>query len=80
MSFLEIRCKLPTQFANGKYKMRNRVLPSSGTSVKVGSRLVFTCNTGFYMDGQRSLECLEDGTWSDLIPICQPAPCSEPPM
>ena len=70
----EVLCDLPEAIENGGY-------PSpSAPGVRVGQSLAFTCNSGYEMDGLPSLECLEDGTWSDLPPTCQPVPCSQPPV
>ena len=30
----------------------------------------FTCVDGYYIQGLAEIECLHNGTWSDLMPIC----------
>ena len=61
---LEIRCELPSQFDNGKFVLSdqssgNNYDKSAMTSVRIGSKIVFSCHNGFYMDGTTRLECLE---------------------
>ena len=53
---------------------------SDTSMLSIGDTLTFTCYDGYEMDGLSILECLEDGSLSDLPPICQPIPCSTPPM
>ena len=84
---LEIRCKVPSKFHHGSFNLakdQSSRSSSSGSSTegssKIGGRLKFSCDKGFNIDGLEELECLEDGSWSDLPPICQPDPCSHPPM
>ena len=45
----------------------------------VGDRIQFTCLTGFRLDGPSSLNCLDEGQWEDVMPICQPLACTQPP-
>ena len=53
---------------------------SNHSTINIGDTINFECDDGFEMDGLPLLECLEDGILSDLQPICQPVPCSTPPM
>ena len=50
------------------------------TELRVGDVIQFSCDEGFTLDGASRLSCLEDGSLSDSRPICQPVPCSLPPM
>ena len=52
----------------------------AGSELRVGDIINFSCDEGFTLDGASSLKCLEDGSMSDSPPICQPVPCSLPPM
>jgi Sushi repeat (SCR repeat) len=49
-------------------------------SLRVGEAVTFRCETGYELDGVERLDCLEDGTWSDIPPVCQPVPCTQPPQ
>ena len=73
---LEIRCQVPKRFLNGNFTLESKDL----ISAKIEEKIIFECEDGFDLDGLESLECLEDGTWSDIPPICQPIPCTKPPM
>ena len=73
--FSEIMCSIPESVEHGK--VVSSVIDSD---VKVSQTVSFECASGFEMDGLETLECLEDGTWSDLPPTCQPVPCTQPPV
>jgi Sushi repeat (SCR repeat) len=49
-------------------------------SLRVGEAVTFRCEAGYELDGVERLDCLEDGTWSDIPPVCQPVPCTQPPQ
>ena len=79
---IEIRCEAPQQLKNGRV-----LLPEDGGggeedggSLRVGEVVRFACEASYEVDGLESLECLEDGTWSDIPPLCQPLPCNQPPL
>ena len=39
----------------------------------IGQKIRFKCqDSNFTMDGPNELECLDDGTWSDMLPTCKP--------
>ena len=40
------------------------------TTQTVGSIATHDCNEGFTLDGVRQRECLQNGSWSDSLPIC----------
>ena len=42
-----------------------------------GAEIVFECSEGFRMVGSNSLRCLETGSWSNEMPICEYTPESE---
>ena len=46
----------------------------------VGTRVDFQCDSGYIAEGASSIACLEDGTWDDLAPNCQPSRCTMLPM
>ena len=40
-------------------------------SYGIGQIIHFECKDSNYeMDGPNQLECLDDGTWSDMLPTC----------
>ncbi|XP_072774917.1 complement component receptor 1-like protein [Taeniopygia guttata] len=67
-------CSYPGEPANGRL-----VLPGVFT---FGSKVNFTCNTGYRLIGHSEIECVlrnEVLTWSSDVPICQAIPCAPPP-
>ncbi|NXT09794.1 CR2 protein, partial [Prunella fulvescens] len=67
-------CSYPGEPAHGRL-----VLPGEFT---FGSKVNFTCNTGYRLVGPSEIECVlrnEVLTWSRDIPICQVIPCAPPP-
>ncbi|XP_014669248.1 PREDICTED: sushi, von Willebrand factor type A, EGF and pentraxin domain-containing protein 1-like isoform X2 [Priapulus caudatus] len=49
------------------------VLPA--TPQAAGSVISYECSHGFDLLGSRTLECSEDGTWGDKLPVCGRARC-----
>ncbi|XP_041278458.1 complement receptor type 1-like [Onychostruthus taczanowskii] len=67
-------CSYPGEPANGRL-----VLPGAFT---FGSKVNFTCNTGYRLIGHSEIECVlrnEVLTWNRDIPTCQAIPCAPPP-
>ncbi|XP_039555316.1 complement receptor type 1-like [Passer montanus] len=67
-------CSNPGEPANGRL-----VLPGAFT---FGSKVNFTCNTGYRLIGHSEIECVlrnEVLTWNRDIPTCQVIPCAPPP-
>ena len=80
---LEIVCKSINNFEHGKLWIISEIYNEAKLNISlinIGDTINFECDDGFDMDGLSLLECLEDGVLSDLPPICQPVPCSTPPM
>ena len=67
---------MPDKLANGLISSTNK----NSSSARIEEKIGFSCEEGFELDGLDELECLEDGSWSDIPPICQPLPCSKPPV
>ena len=42
------------------------------------SIVTFSCNTGYNLSGNRSIECLSNGKWNASSPTCDPVDCSDP--
>ena len=53
-------CGRNLTIANGQIDLNN-VLTTAGNSVPV------TCDVGYELRGGNSIECLEDGTWSQNV-------------
>ncbi|NXO43703.1 CR1L protein, partial [Locustella ochotensis] len=67
-------CSYPGDPENGRL-----VLPASFT---FGSKINFTCNTGYRLMGPPDMECVVRNNvlgWSREVPICQVIPCEPPP-
>ncbi|GIY05293.1 locomotion-related protein Hikaru genki [Caerostris darwini] len=43
-----------------------------------GTRVVFSCPTGFKLSGAPNLNCLKTANWSDTTPTCNPITCRPP--
>uniref|UniRef100_A0A8C9NCM6 Sushi domain-containing protein n=1 Tax=Serinus canaria TaxID=9135 RepID=A0A8C9NCM6_SERCA len=67
-------CRYPGEPANG------RLVPPG--ALTFGSKVNFTCNTGYRLIGHSEIECVlrnEVPTWNRDIPTCQAIPCAPPP-
>ena len=42
------------------------------------SIVTFSCNTGYNLSGNHSIECLSNGKWNASSPTCDPVDCSDP--
>ena len=61
---LAITCRLNEPFPNGK-------VLNPKMNYGIGQTIRFECKDSNYeMDGPDQLECLDDGTWSDMLPTC----------
>ena len=49
-----------------------------GSSYVFESLVMFSCDTGFLLEGDHSLVCQSDGTWNGSIPMCVPVTCGNP--
>ena len=50
------------------------------SSNRLGSKLVYTCHTGYKASGSLSRECLVGGVWSGSPPKCEFVDCGDPPV
>ena len=48
------------------------------TNTTVGSLITFSCLNGYMLVGSSSIQCNNDGKWSDVIPQCLPIDCDDP--
>ena len=77
-SCTEIMCRIKEPFENGKMITSPR--NTNEFLYRVGEAVKYQCDEGFTLDGPAKVQCRQDGSWSDNQPICQPVPCSLPPM
>lgn len=49
---------------------------SSSSNVTYGSKVSFSCDDGYKLIGQTTIECLPTGNWSAPLPSCKPVNCS----
>ena len=52
-----------------KYGMSNGVVWFSG--IKPGDVAIHTCTPGYLLIGKEIRECHGNGTWSNVLPVCQ---------
>ncbi|XP_078682413.1 E-selectin-like [Branchiostoma floridae x Branchiostoma belcheri] len=57
-----------------------RAAPANGALTSTGvvfypNGVVFSCNSGFTLNGQATPTCQADGTWSHPVPTCSPRQC-----
>jgi CUB/sushi domain-containing protein len=52
----------------------------SGTSSILDSRITFSCQEGYQLNGEEQITCRPDGTWSHpAMPVCVTRSCGDPP-
>ncbi|XP_067369007.1 complement factor H-like isoform X2 [Channa argus] len=52
-----------------------------GDKLSIGQKLEFTCKkSNKVIEGKATVECLENGQWSDPFPTCGPPGCGKPPQ
>ena len=57
-----VECENLTSLENGRVEV---------LSNEVNGSAVFTCDEGFFLNGSSSVECQENGEWSEQLPTCQ---------
>uniref|UniRef100_UPI00398EE43F sushi, von Willebrand factor type A, EGF and pentraxin domain-containing protein 1 n=1 Tax=Pristiophorus japonicus TaxID=55135 RepID=UPI00398EE43F len=67
---IPVRCGEPPNIKRGHV---------SGTNYSFGAIVAYSCNTGFYVKGDKKRTCEADGEWSGQLPSCQPVSCGDPP-
>ena len=68
-----VDCGLPHFLPNGKWLL-------TSNSTHYGSTVEYECSNNYMLDGPAKRICLENGTWSSLIPICRLVNCGKPPV
>ncbi|XP_077904066.1 sushi, von Willebrand factor type A, EGF and pentraxin domain-containing protein 1 isoform X2 [Ictidomys tridecemlineatus] len=49
-----------------------------GSLFTYGSKVIFRCNKGYTLAGEKELSCLASGSWSHSSPVCELVECSSP--
>ncbi|XP_070797211.1 complement receptor type 2-like [Pituophis catenifer annectens] len=67
-----VQCQPPPDIQNGIHS-NQETLFSSGTLVK------YTCNPGYALIGEATIQCMDNGRWSSPVPNCEEIECKSPP-
>uniref|UniRef100_A0ABD2XEM3 Sushi domain-containing protein n=1 Tax=Trichogramma kaykai TaxID=54128 RepID=A0ABD2XEM3_9HYME len=75
-------CRVPPQPSNGRWRLHRSLCqsgrecnaPASISSMEPGSYLVYNCDTGFRLLGNRDVLCGPEGKWVS-IPTCEQIKC-----
>lgn len=67
--FLSFRleCQAPPNILNGQKEDRHMVRFNPGTSIK------YSCNPGYVLVGEESIQCTSEGVWTPPVPQCKGA-------
>ena len=66
-----VSCKEPPSVSNARYGAEN---------MTYGSTVTYTCMEGYIPAGNAELQCSKNGTWSGIMPGCEPVSCGPPPV
>lgn len=50
----------------------------TGDDIIFGSKLIFSCNRGYRLDGSETLTCAADASWDQQPPTCRQIVCASP--
>uniref|UniRef100_A0A3Q2FDM6 E-selectin n=1 Tax=Cyprinodon variegatus TaxID=28743 RepID=A0A3Q2FDM6_CYPVA len=53
----------------------DNLIPQCSESLGVNSSCNFSCEPGFKLQGEKSIQCSEDGQWSHATPTCKAVKC-----
>uniref|UniRef100_A0A2K5URA2 Complement receptor type 2 n=1 Tax=Macaca fascicularis TaxID=9541 RepID=A0A2K5URA2_MACFA len=65
----EKECQAPPNILNGQKEDRHMVRFNPGTSIK------YSCNPGYVLVGEESIQCTSEGVWTPPVPQCKVAVC-----
>ncbi|XP_029442591.1 C4b-binding protein alpha chain-like, partial [Rhinatrema bivittatum] len=63
-------CGSPGELLNGGVDLDDNLF---------GSTAKFYCNPGYQIVGRSTRQCLSSGSWSNVVPTCDPVICGSPP-
>ncbi|XP_076145380.1 sushi, von Willebrand factor type A, EGF and pentraxin domain-containing protein 1 isoform X2 [Alosa pseudoharengus] len=66
-----VRCSKPESIERGSF---------SGTDYSFGAMVAYTCETGYFIRGEKRRTCSANGEWGGVLPTCQPVMCNYPPL
>lgn len=66
-----VRCSKPENIERGSF---------SGTDYSFGAMVAYTCETGYFIRGEKRRTCNANGDWGGVLPTCQPVMCNYPPL
>lgn len=83
MEYVGKRCEVLEPPANGRMRSlleSDDAQWNNHTLLRYGHQVEVECDAGFQLNGSSILTCLEDGQWDDIVPICHPTGCKNPPL
>ncbi|KAL7985352.1 hypothetical protein Chor_003922, partial [Crotalus horridus] len=67
-----VQCQTPPDIQNGTRSNQETAIFPSGMIVK------YTCNPGYALIGEATIQCMDNGTWSSPAPNCEGGNCATP--
>ncbi|XP_032073620.1 complement receptor type 2 isoform X2 [Thamnophis elegans] len=67
-----VQCQQPPNIQNGIHNNQETLFP-------IGMLVKYTCNPGYALIGEATIQCTDSGTWSSLAPNCEEIECKSPP-
>ncbi|KAM3841743.1 complement receptor type 1-like [Vipera latastei] len=67
-----VQCQTPPDIQNGTRSNQETAVFPSGMFVK------YTCNPGYALIGEATIQCMDNGTWSSPAPNCEGGNCATP--
>ncbi|XP_042320223.1 complement receptor type 2 [Sceloporus undulatus] len=68
-----VQCPQPPYVQNGAYNSQGTAIFTSGITVK------YSCETGYILTGEATINCTDSGTWTFPTPRCEVMHCLLPP-
>ncbi|XP_070252782.1 complement receptor type 2-like [Myotis yumanensis] len=65
----EKECQAPPEILNGQKEDRHGMRFEPGTSIK------YSCDPGYVLMGEESINCTSEGVWTPTVPKCKEAEC-----
>ncbi|XP_077970683.1 CUB and sushi domain-containing protein 1-like isoform X3 [Styela clava] len=82
-------CEAEGSFSNGLPRCERKVCQNPGSpkygsmspdlpTYSIGQKIIFSCNTGYRIEGNFVITCDEDGSFLYRVPVCEPITCKFP--